>query len=261
MDVSSIGIALDRSYAQMKKAMDQPKPEAVIEFSHTYCNINCLNYGTAFRATDSGDTGDYELDRRLCVLLRSFVPSGKAVHFDPMWWRFDEDDKTVAKMLSTAIISAVPQIAADIVNLRDSHLDLIKRWIGFYHEHKHDFRYGQMTPIQNDLQFSTILISSPKKAYVSYGNYPALRVPIPEDADQIYLFNCTLEDSIHTILQNVSGEYEAEVRDHTAHKSGRDSDRGRRRRGAGRSKCAARRTYRAENAIGAPFGLIDRDAP
>ena len=92
-DISSIGIALDRSYAQMKKEMDQPKPEAVIEFSHTYCNINCLNYGTAFRATDSGDTGDYELDRRLCVLLRSFVPSGKAVHFDPMWWRFDEDDK------------------------------------------------------------------------------------------------------------------------------------------------------------------------
>ena len=219
-DVSSIGIALDRSYAQMKKAMDQPKPEAVIEFSHTYSNINCLNYATAFRATDSGDTGDYELDRRLCVLLRSFVPSGKAVHFDPIWWRLDEDDNTVAKMLSTAIISAVPQIAADVISLSDSHRDLIRRWIEFYHEHKHDFRYGQMTPIQNDLQFSTILVSSPKKAFVSYGNYPALRVPIPEDAKEIYLFNCTLEDSIHTILQNVGGEYEAEVRDHTLTKVG-----------------------------------------
>ena len=72
-----------------------------------------------------------------------------------------------------------------------------------------------MTPIQNDLQFSTILISSPKKAFVSYGNYPALRVPLPDGAEEIYLFNCTLEDSIHTILRNVGGEYAAEVLDHT----------------------------------------------
>ena len=213
-DETSIGIGLDLCYAGMKRAMDQVKPEAVIEFSHNYSNINCLNYATAFRATDSGDTGDFELDRRLCVMLRSFVPPGKAVHFDPLWWRLDESDNTVAKMLSTAVISSVPQIASDVINLSDSHLDLIKRWMKFYQEHKRDFRYGEMTPIQNDLQFSTILVSSPGKAFVSYGNYPALRVPIPEGAKEIYLFNCTLEDSIHTILQNVDGEYEAEVLDH-----------------------------------------------
>jgi alpha-galactosidase len=214
-DHSSIGLALDDCYATMKRAMDGVKPDAIIEFSHNYSNINCLNYATAFRATDSGDTGDYELDRRLCVLLRSFVPPGKAVHVDPIWWRLDEDDRVVAKMLSTAIFSGVPQLGVDLINISDAHRELIRRWIGFYHAHKEDFRYGQMRPIRNDVEFSTVRVTCPGKAFVSFGNYPALRVPIPEDSREIYLFNCSLEDSLHTFLQGVSGAFGVEVYDHT----------------------------------------------
>jgi hypothetical protein len=87
--------------------------------------------------------------------------------------------------------------------------------MAFYQTHKLDFRHGEMKPIQNDLQFSTIMVSSPEKSFVSYGNYPALRVPIPDGAREIYLLNCSLADSLHTILQGLNGQYRAEVRDHT----------------------------------------------
>jgi hypothetical protein len=212
---SSIGVALDYCYAEMKKAMDRVRPDAIIEFCHNYANINCLNYASTYRATDSGDTGDYELDRRLCVLLRSFVPPGKAVHVDPVWWRLDEDDRVVAKMLSTAVISGVPQVGADLINMTEAHRQLIKKWMAFYQAHKEDFRNGQMRPIRNDVEFSTVRVTCPGKAFVSFGNYPALRVPIPDDAQEIYLFNCTLEDSLHTFLQGIHGEYRVEVLDHT----------------------------------------------
>ena len=58
------------------------------------------------------------------------------------------------------------------------------------------------------------MISRPGKAFVSYGNYPALRVPIPDRTDEIYLFNCALEDSLHTIPRGLSGTDKVEVWDH-----------------------------------------------
>ena len=68
-----------------------------------------------------------------------------------------------------------------------------------------------MRPVQNDLLFSTIKVERGAKAFVSYAQYPALRVPLSPDAAEIYLFNCTNDDAFHSILNHVEGEFLAVV--------------------------------------------------
>jgi hypothetical protein len=212
---SSYGMAVDHCYARIKAAIQEVNPDALIEFRQIYANINSLSHATTFRAHDSGDTGNYELDRSLCVQLRSYAPPGFAVHLDPIWWRLDEEDTTVAKMLSTMVVSGVPQFGVDLVNIPDRHRKLIKRWLEFYQQHKEDFRHGRLRPVQNDVEFSTIMVSAPGKAFISYGNYPALRVRVAEGVREAYLFNCTNEDRLYTILEGLTGTYRAVLHDHT----------------------------------------------
>ena len=69
-------------------------------------------------------------------------------------------------------------------------------------------------PLQHDPQFSTVLVEAGRKAFVSYASYPALRVPLAQDTDEIYLFNCTNEDALYTILEGLSGEFAATVHNH-----------------------------------------------
>ena len=71
-----------------------------------------------------------------------------------------------------------------------------------------------MRPVQNDLLFSTIKVERGAKAFVSYAQYPALRVPLSPNAAKIYLFNCTNDDALHTILTNVQGEFVAAVQNY-----------------------------------------------
>ena len=208
---SSLGLALADTFAGMRQAVDAIDPNTLIEFRARYSNISNLYNATSHRSIDSGEGGSYDLNRHNCVLLRSYVPPGVAVHTDPVWWDIREKNETVAKMLATMVVSGVPQVGADIVNMTDDHRRLVKTWLSFYHAHKEDFRYGQLRPVQHDAGFSTFKVEHSRKAFVNYASYPALRVPLDRDADEIYLFNCTNEDYLHTFLVNLTGEFTATV--------------------------------------------------
>ena len=71
-----------------------------------------------------------------------------------------------------------------------------------------------MRPVQNDLLFSTIKVERGAKAFVSYAQYPALIVPLNPNAAEIYLFNCTNDDALHTFLTDVEGQFEAVVQNY-----------------------------------------------
>lgn len=204
---SSIGIAMADSIDRIVEAIHAINPNALIEFRPRYSNILNMYNATQHRSHDSGEAGAYDMNRRHCLLMRSFIPPGIAVHTDPEYWHIHEKNETVAKKLSTLVISGVPQLCTDIVNMTDDHRRLTKAWLSFYQEHKEDFRHSRMRPIQNDPQFSTILVESDKKAFVSYASFPALKVPLSKQFDEIFLFNCTNEDSLYTILLNIEGEF------------------------------------------------------
>ena len=208
------GLAMADTFARMREAIDEVNPNAVIEFRPLYSNVSNLYNATAFRSPDSGEWGSFDMNRRQCVLLRSYIPPGIAVHTDPVWWHIHESNQLVAKMLSTAVVTGVPQICADLLNMTDDHRRLLKGWLSFYHEHKEDFRYGQLRPVQNDALFSTVKVERDRKAFVTYGSYPALKVPLSSEAEEIYLFNCSDDDALYTILEDVAGDFTATVHDY-----------------------------------------------
>ena len=208
---SSLGIAQTEMFAKVREALSEIDPDAMIEFRASYSNINNIYNATQHRSHDSGERYDHDLNRRNCVILRSYIPTGVAVHTDPQFWHLDDTNELVAKMLSTIIISGVPQIGVDLTNISKDHKNLIKNWLSFYHEHKDDFRYGKLRPVQNDLMFSTIKVENKKKAFVNYANNPALKVELSNSPDEIYLFNCTNEDYLYTILLNIEGEFSVTV--------------------------------------------------
>ena len=206
---SSLGLAVADTFKNIRKAIDAVNPKAVIEFRQRYSNISNIYNATAHRSCDSGEGGSFDMNRRNCLMLRSYIPPGVAVHNDPVWWHIKEENKTVAKMLSTMVVSGVPQVGADLINMTDDHRKLLKVWLSFYQAHKEDFRHGQMRPVQNDPEFSTILVENGRKVFVSYASYPALKVALKEGVGEIYLFNCTNEDYLYTILLNISGDFSA----------------------------------------------------
>ena len=207
----TVGLAMAAGLDSLREVAQALKPDFHIEFRTRYSNIYNLYNATAHRSHDSGDVSAYDANRQQCVFLRSYVPPGVAVHYDPVWWHIEEKNETVAKMLSTMVVSGVPQVCADIVNMTDDHRRLVKGWLDFYQEHKEDFRYGQLRPVQHDVLFSTIKVERGRKAFVSYASFPALKVPLSPEAEEIYLFNCTNGDSLYTILLNVKGEFSATV--------------------------------------------------
>ena len=207
----TMGLALAASLDRLRQVTRALKPDFHIEFRVRYSNLYNLYNATAHRSHDSGDVYAYDANRQHCVFLRSYVPPGVAVHHDPVWWHIDEKNETVAKMLSTAVVSGVPQVCADVVNMTATHLNLLKTWLEFYQQHKQDFRYGQLRPVQHDSLFSTIKVERGSKAFVSYASYPALKVPLSQQAEEIYLFNCTNENCLYTLLLNVTGAFAATV--------------------------------------------------
>ena len=208
------GQAMAHTFPRMREAIEKVNPNAVIEFRPLYGNVANVYNATAFRSPDSGEWGSVDMNRRQCVLLRSYIPSGVAVHTDPIWWHIEERNQMVAKMLSTGVVTGVPQICADILNMTDDHRRLMKGWLSFYHEHKEDFRWGQLRPVQNDALYSTVKVERGRKAFVTYGSYPALRVPLSKEAEEIYLFNCGDDDSMYTILEDVAGDFAVTVHDY-----------------------------------------------
>ncbi len=76
----SVGLAMAETIERMREAMYAVHPEAVIEFKPMYSNISNLYKASTHRAPDTGFVSAYDADRRCCVMLRTYVPSGVAVH-------------------------------------------------------------------------------------------------------------------------------------------------------------------------------------
>ena len=59
--------------------------------------------------------------------------------------------------------------------------------------------------------YSTIEVERGVKAFVSYGQYPSLQIPLTPAAAENHLFNCLDGDALHTILTGVEGTFAAWV--------------------------------------------------
>ena len=74
----SVGLAIADGLARVASAVYSANPGALIEFRPRYSNLWNLYHATQHRSPDSGQAGAYDMNRRQCVLMRSYMPPGIA---------------------------------------------------------------------------------------------------------------------------------------------------------------------------------------
>lgn len=137
---------LGRSIYEILQAAIDPllssNPDLLIEFRNRYTNLASRRYGNIYRSSDVPI--NFTLNRWQTVMLRLLTPD-RAVHMDPMLWHPDDTDENVAVHLINGIAS-VPMVSIELDQYPQSHLDLIRYWIGFYQQHRRTLVKGGFRP-------------------------------------------------------------------------------------------------------------------
>jgi len=207
----SLGLAMDVCLRKIREAIDTACPGALIEYRTRYANINNRPYANLFRASDC--PLDYDLNRKLCTVLRSFS-EGVAVHVDPVLWHPQEEIRNIAKTMMTAILVGVPTVGMNLVEIPKDQLKLIERWIAFYKAHREDLSKGNYLPVQNDPQVSIIKIEREERTYILLCSSPTAEISlVANKIEDIHVFNCTNKGSLYVILPGITGRFKATIFD------------------------------------------------
>jgi alpha-galactosidase len=132
-------------YHVLKEAVERGRaiqPDLLIEFRNPYANLASRSYGNLYRCSDVPI--NYTWNRWQATMLRLLVPD-RAVHLDPALWHPADSDENVAVHLINVIVS-VPMISVELDRYPQSHLDLIRYWVGFYSAHRDTIIHGEFKP-------------------------------------------------------------------------------------------------------------------
>lgn len=124
-------------------ALREARPDLLVEFRNRYTNLASRSYANLYRSSDVPI--NFRLNRWQAVMLRLLAPD-RAVHMDPMLWHPADTDENVAVHLINGIAS-VPMLSIELSEYPQSHLDLIRYWIGFYNEHRDTIIRSQFKPL------------------------------------------------------------------------------------------------------------------
>ncbi|MBI2914827.1 MAG: alpha-galactosidase [Firmicutes bacterium] len=215
------GEALWKTLQAMNAAIRKVKRDAIIEFRLPYANLLLRPLASLYRAQDC--PWDFDQNRRLCGWINAFTPRpGPYSEADYISWRPDERPETVAKALASAILYCVPSIGRNFTKLPAIHVELVRRWLAFYLEHREEIRGGEWRPLEFDPHYSTFAIESGDATFVGmFKDVPGrVRLPGGRVRDRLYLFNSTWDDHVHTRVEPAAGRYELIVRDHLLQEAG-----------------------------------------
>lgn len=127
-------------------------PDLLIEFRNNYANLSMTRFATHYRSSDL--PVNYVLNRWQATFLRLLSPH-LAVVTDPMLWPPNDSDINVSIHLINGLM-AVPMVSIDFAQYPESHLAIIKHWMGYYTDNIDVLAHGQFAPT---LRGSTIPVT------------------------------------------------------------------------------------------------------
>src|SRR5262249_44904461 len=148
-------------------------------------------------------------NRWQAVMLRLLAPD-RAVHLDPALWHEKDTDENVAVHLINCLVS-VPMVSIELDRYPQSHLNLIRYWIGFYNEHRDCIIHGAFNP---DLQLGhvpSILFDGRSEAIISL--YESVPVTLDSAKPKLWLLNASTKPYIEFEPDAPNVNYEATLRD------------------------------------------------
>lgn len=166
------------------------KPDLLIEFRNTYCNLASRSYANIYRCSDVPINPT--LNRWQATMLRLLTPD-RAVHLDPALWHPDDSAENVAVHLINLLVG-VPMVSIELEDYPQAHIDLIRHWIGFYNSHRPTLAFGRFQPTLGTGSIPVIRFDSPQETIIAL--YEDVSVSLEEAAPVVWLLNASTRPSI-----------------------------------------------------------------
>ncbi len=183
------------------------RPDALIEFRNPYANLASRRYANQYRASDV--PMNFALNRWQVTMLRLLAPE-RAVLLDPALWHRKDSDENVAVHLINAI-TTVPIVSVELDQYPQSHLDLIRYWIGFYQAHRDTIIHGKFFP---ELELGTVpLIRFDGAAERIIGLYGDIPITLGEGPLPVWILNASTHPFVDLLPEGLSGEHVVTTRD------------------------------------------------
>jgi alpha-galactosidase len=206
-DFSSAGEGIYSILSQVIDHLASIKSDVLIEFRNAYANLASRRYGNLYRASDVPI--NFALNRWQVALERLLTPD-RAVLLDPALWHPQDSEDNVAVTLINTIVS-VPQVSVDLLKYPQSHLDLIRYWIGFYRDHQDTIIHGEFAPEFHRGFLPVIRFTAPNERIIGlYEDYP---VQIADGALPLWILNASSRPFIDLLPDSFFGQHLVITRD------------------------------------------------
>jgi alpha-galactosidase len=203
----TLGHGIKTTLQQAVDAIRATKPDFLIEFRNSYANLASRSYANIYRSSDVPI--NFKLNHWQAVMLRLLAPD-RAIHLDPALWHPDDTDENVAVHLINCIVS-VPMISIELAQYPESHLQLIRHWIGFYNDHRQTIIHGEFKPV---LRLGHIpLIYFRGESELIIGLYDDIDVNVESFPRTTWILNASTRDYIDLSCLRCQGRYLVITRD------------------------------------------------
>jgi alpha-galactosidase len=176
-------------------------PELLIEYRNSYANLASRSYANIYRSSDVPI--NFALNRWQAVMLRLLTPD-RAVHLDPALWHPDEDETNVAVHLINLLVS-VPMVSIELDRYPDTHLNLIRRWIGFYNSHQDTLIHGVFKPMLRWGYIPLVKFESAIETIIAL--YDDIPVTLDTVENTVWILNASTQSVINILSSAQDGGY------------------------------------------------------
>jgi alpha-galactosidase len=184
-------------------------PDLLIEFRNSYANLASRSYANIYRSSDV--PLNFSLNRWQAVMLRLLTPD-RAVHLDPALWHPSDSDTNIAVHLINLIVS-VPMVSIELDQYPQTHIDLIRYWIGFYNAHRDTIIAGDFRP---ELRLGYVpVIYFVGKQEIIIGLYDDVAVSLSSEKDigTIWILNASTRPTLDISDCDLDGVYQVTTHD------------------------------------------------
>ena len=196
----TLGQKIFETLQHVMNELQQHKPGLLIEFRNTYTNLASRSYSNLYRSSDVPINPG--LNRWQATLLRLLAPD-RAVHTDPGLWHPDDSDENVAVHLIN-LLAAVPMVSVELDTYPQSHLALLRNWIGFYNTHRNTLAHGRFEPVLSNGTNPVTYFHSEQETIIAL--YDTVPVTL-KDATRLHILNASPRTRIY--LSEASATYKA----------------------------------------------------
>lgn len=207
-DTASVPVAVDLLLGGIINRLRRLKPDILIEFRQSYTGPLMRKYGNMFRA---GDCPNDAVQNRIKTIDIRLICGNTAAHSDMLMWNLEESAAGAALQFIN-ILFAVPQISVRLVELPQSHMEMLAFWLGFWREHRDVLLEGSFEPWHPELLYPLVIARNSRKLIAAA--YLDMVIPLSgELPEEVLVVNGTLLTRLVLELERDAGLRRVIIRD------------------------------------------------